>query len=196
MFAYTGGKCTSALFSSPRPLTFSNADWQDMDGHPPAPTNLRSVPFHVHMAAQAFTLKFPTTVRDAAVAKINRATYKLNNSITTVLAGQPLLPAGCYSVEVPLYMALEFLYAQEEPEVLRYLMPVRAAIGRLLDVALPWLLKQPYFTPRFQTAWSKEPMYSRYLGDHHKFYRWGCLLPSWDDPPEGVDPDAKIPSTG
>ena len=56
-----------------------------MDGHPPAPTNLRSVRFHVELAAQALSLGFPTRVRDIAVEKINLAAFQLNNIIITVV---------------------------------------------------------------------------------------------------------------
>lgn len=171
-----------------------NTDWKDLDGHPPSPTNLRSVRFHVEMAAQAWTLDFPTTVRETAVAKINLATFQLNNAIVTMLSKYPLAPTGYASVEEPLYRTVEFLYRQEIPEAKGYLMPVRAAIARLLDVALPWLLKQPAFVPRFQTLWSEQPMYGRYMGDHHKLCQLGCLLPSWDDPPEDVAPEAGGPS--
>lgn len=164
-----------------------------MDGHPPGPTNLRSLYFHVHMAAQSWTLFFPPTVREMAVNKINRITYRLNNSIETDLAGYPLAPEGYQSVEEPLFLTIDFLYKQDDLVVMRDLMPVRAAVSRLVDVAVPWLLKQPDFVPRFQTTWSKEPVYSRWTGDHWKFRRLGCLLPSWDDPPEDADPQIWIP---
>lgn len=167
-----------------------------MDGHPPGPTNLRAVQFHVHMAAQAWTLDFPTNVREAAVFKINRATYRLNNSIMSVLSNYPLIEQGYAGVEEPLYMALDFLYRQDRPQVMKYLMPVRAAIARLVDIALPWLLKQPGFVTRFQTLWSQEPVYSRYMGDHHKFFELGCLLPSWDNPPESLEPEAESTPSG
>ncbi|SPN96795.1 uncharacterized protein DNG_00315 [Cephalotrichum gorgonifer] len=174
-------------------------DWKDMDGLPPEATNLRSLPYHVHMAAQAWTLKLPLTVRKTAVSKINRATYQINNAIKTTLRSHPISPIGRFSIEEPIYQALDFLYKQEQIEVMRYLLPVRAAMSRLVDVVVPWLLKQPAFIPNFQTIWSQEPLYSRWAGDHWKFYQIGCLLPSWEDPPENYgesqveEPHAKEP---
>lgn len=158
-----------------------------MDGHPPAPTNLRSVRFHVEMAAQAYTLGFPTSVRDIAVDKINLAAFQLNNVIVTVLENYRLTPEGYQSVEEPLYRTLEFLYSQADPEVVRYLLPVRAAIVRLAELALPWLLKQRAFVPKFEQFWKQEPMWGRWCADHYRFEQAGCLLPSWDDPADGTD---------
>lgn len=163
-----------------------------MDGYPPGPTNLRCVRYHVDLAAQAWTLGFPTSVREAAVFKINRATYQLNNSIASVLSNYPLEQEGYAGIEEPLYRSLEFLYKQESPKVVKYLLPIRAAVARLVDIAVPWLLKQPAFVMRFQTLWSQEPMYGRYIGDHHKFSLLGCLLPSWNDPPENWEPENRI----
>lgn len=164
-----------------------------MDGYPPSPTNLRSLYFHVHMASQAWTLYFPPTVREMTVNKINRITYRLNSCIETELAGYPLAPEGYRSVEEPLFQTIDFLYKQDNLIVMRDLMPVRAALSRLLDIAVPWLLKQPDFVLRFQTIWSEEPVYSRWTGDHWKFRRLGCLLPSWDHPPVDADPQIWIP---
>lgn len=160
-----------------------------MDGHPPGPTNLRSIWYHVDLAAQAWTLNFPTSVREAAVFKINCATYEFHNSIVGVLSDYPLVPEGYAGVEWPLYMSLEFLYQQDNLEAIEYMMPIRAAVGRLVAIAVPWLLKQPRFMKQFQTLWSQEPMYGRYIGDHHIFSRLGCLLPSWNDPPVDWEPE-------
>lgn len=159
-----------------------------MDGHPPGPTNLRSVRYYVDVAVQAWNLYFPTSVRAAAVFKINRSTYRLHNPIESALSDYPLCREGYAGVEQPLYMSLEFLYSQEDPETVRYLLPVRAAVARLVAIAVPWLLKQEGFVDRFVTLWSREPMYDRYVGDHHKFSQLGCLLPSWDNPPEERKP--------
>ena len=149
-----------------------------MDGHPPGPTNLRSVRYHIDLAAQAWALGFPTSVREVAVFKIYRATHQLNNSILSVLSDYPLSQEGYAGVEEPLDMSLEFLYQQEDVEAMKYLMPIRAAVSRLVDIAVPWLLNQSGFVTRFQMLWSQEPIYDRYIGDHHRFSQLGCLLHS------------------
>lgn len=195
-FLYIGGKSTHPR--APSPFRFEpwtnpvNTDWGDMDGHLPSPTNLRSIPLHVQIAAQAYTLKFPLAVRDAAVAKINIATYQFNNVKETVLRqtmlkGIFIRPEGYVdNIEDPMLRTIEFLYAQEAPGVVKHLLPVRAAIARLQYLVGSWLWEQPDFPGIFEQRWKREPMHTRAHSEFEMFQEIGCMLPRWNDPFECI----------
>ena len=111
----------------------------------------------------------------AVFRKINQCTEGLTEALKGGLGRCILTPKEYSGIAGPLHEALNILYKQTSVEPVRKLLPIRVALSRLLDIALPLLARETGFMGIFDALWVKEPLYRRWQGDHYIFYRMGCL---------------------
>jgi len=135
------------------------------------------------MVCQGWTLHFPRdALRDLVVEKINQNAHEFKAALDHRLGKCRLILPGYLPISDSLYEALFFLYSQTEINLIRKMLPVRAALCRLVDIALPWLLEQPGFPGVFNSRWVRGPVGFAWQRDHYIFSRIGCMFPSWREP--------------
>jgi hypothetical protein len=132
---------------------------------------LHSIYDHVVLYVSAMGFKV-RKMPEFAIKAIERTTERFK---TTFLAqfGQGRFVCGeVVTIEVPLRRSVELLYAERD---IKGYIKMRIALARLLEVALPFLSRQPFFDEIYRSFW--EPMWRSWYVDIKTFRSTG-LLPS------------------